>query len=453
MHPGVARSTTVVSDNGGMTDLPRKAVVRTARLASLPLGLGARAAVGFGKRVGGAPAEAVTAKLQEQTAAHLFKVLGELKGGAMKFGQALSVFEAALPEEIAAPYREMLTKLQDSAPAMSKASVNKVLREQLGTRWRSRFAGFDDEPVASASIGQVHRAVWKDGREVAVKIQYPGAAEAMLADLNQLSRVMRLSTSWVPGLDVVPILDEIRARMSEETDYRLESVMQEQFEQAYRGSEHFALPQVVHATDLVLVSEWIEGRPLSRIIKDGTVEERDLASRRYLEFLLGGPGQAGLLHADPHPGNFRLLDDGRLGVLDFGAVNRLPDGLPTVLGQLATFALQEDAEGLLDLLREAGFVKSSIEIDAERLLDYLGVFVEPLRHSEFQFTRQWLRSVFNYVNDPRSAQFTVGLRLNLPPEYVLIHRTWLGGIAVLCQIQGTVPARQIFADTVPGADF
>ncbi|REF31936.1 ABC1 kinase family protein [Calidifontibacter indicus] len=436
-----------------MTEIPRKAVVRTARLASLPLGMGARAAIGLGRRVGGAPAEAVTAKLQEQTAAQLFKVLGELKGGAMKFGQALSVFEAALPEELAAPYRSMLTKLQDSAPAMPKESVRKVLREQLGTGWRSRFQAFDEDPVASASIGQVHRAIWKDGREVAVKIQYPGAAEAMLSDLNQLARVMRVSTSWVPGLDVVPILDELRARMSEETDYRLESVMQEQFVDAYEGVDHFALPGVVYATDLVLVTDWIEGQPLSRIIADGSTEERDLASRRYLEFLLGGPQQAGLLHADPHPGNFRLLDDGRLGVLDFGAVNRLPDGLPPVLGELASLALADDAEGLLELLRDAGFVKSSISIDADRLLDYLGVFIEPLRTEEFEFSREWLRSVFAYINDPRSSQFTVGLRLNLPPEFLLIHRTWLGGIAVLCQIGGTVPAREIFEDNVPGAKF
>lgn len=436
-----------------MSELPRKAVVRTARLATLPLGFGARAAIGIGRRVGGAPADAVTAKLQEQTAASLFKVLGELKGGAMKFGQSLSIFEAALPEEVAAPYRAMLTKLQDSAPAMPTETVHKVLREQLGARWRSRFTSFEEEPVASASIGQVHRAIWKDGREVAVKIQYPGAAEALMSDLKQLSRVMRLSTNWVPGLDVVPILDEMKARMSEEVDYRLEAVMQGQFADAYADSEHFALPSVVHVTDQVLVTEWVEGEPLSRIIKDGTPEQRDLAARRYLEFLLGGPKTAGLLHADPHPGNFRLLSDGRLGVLDFGAVNRLPGGLPPTLGALASLALDGDAEGLLDELREAGFVKSSIDIDADRLLDYLSVFIEPLRHEEFTFSRDWLRSVFNYINDPRSAQFTVGLRLNLPPEFVLIHRTWLGGIAVLSQIEGTVPARQIFSDTVPGATF
>ncbi|MBB2894502.1 AarF/UbiB family protein [Flexivirga oryzae] len=436
-----------------MSDLPRKTVVRAARLATLPIGFGARAAVGLGKRVGGRPAEAVTAELQAQTAEQLFKVLGNLKGGAMKFGQSLSMFEAALPEELAAPYRSMLTKLQDTAPAMPTTSLHRVLREELGTRWRSKFAEFDDEPRAAASIGQVHHAVWKDGREVAVKVQYPGAAEALMSDLNQLSRVARVSTSWVPGLDVVPILTELKGRMAEETDYSLEAAMQEQFAEAFADDPDYLLPEVVFATPRVIVSEWIDGVPLSRIIESGSDEERNQAAAHYFEFLVSGPERAGLLHADPHPGNFRLLPDGRLGVLDFGAVNRLPDGLPQPMGELITAALQGDELTLLDGLRDEGFVKRSIDVDAQDVLDYLGVFLKPLRTDEFRFDRDWLRGIFNFLNDPRNATFTVGLRLNLPPSYVMIHRAWLGGIAVLCQIGGNVPAREIFDRWVPGADL
>ena len=235
-----------------MSDLPRKTVVRAARLATLPIGFGARAAVGLGKRVGGRPAELVTAELQSQTAEQLFKVLGSLKGGAMKFGQSLSMFEAALPEELAAPYRSMLTKLQDTAPAMPTTSLHAVLREELGARWRSKFTEFEDEPRAAASIGQVHHAVWRDGREVAVKVQYPGAAEALMSDLNQLSRVARVSTSWVPGLDVAPILAELKGRMAEETDYSLEAAMQEQFAEAFAGDPAYLLPGVVFATPRVI---------------------------------------------------------------------------------------------------------------------------------------------------------------------------------------------------------
>jgi len=152
-----------------VTNIPRRAVTRTARLATLPIGFAGRTAVGFGKRVGGKPADAVMAEVQARTAEQMFRVLGELKGGAMKFGQGLSVFEAALPEEMAAPYRAALTKLQEAAPPLPADKVHGVLAEQLGPRWRSRFAEFDDEPAAAASIGQVHSAVWRDGRAVAAK--------------------------------------------------------------------------------------------------------------------------------------------------------------------------------------------------------------------------------------------------------------------------------------------
>lgn len=436
-----------------MSDIPRKAVVRSARMASLPISFAGRAALGFGKRVGGKPAELVAAELQARTAEQLFQVLGTLKGGAMKFGQSLSMFESALPEELAAPYRATLTQLQDAAPPMPVSMVHAALEKELGEDWRTMFDTFKDEPTAAASIGQVHRAVWNDGRDVAVKVQYPGAGAALMSDLNQISRVARLAAGWVPGLDLAPILDELKGRMAEELDYFLEANSQEQFAEAYAGDPDFLLPEVVATSERVIVSEWVDGTPLSQIIKSGTQEQRDLAAARYLEFLVGGPERAGLLHADPHPGNFRLLPDGRLGVLDFGAVNRLPDGLPPATGELLTMALDGDADGLLLGLRDEGFIKSSISIDPDHLLDYLVRFLEPLETPTFSFNRAWLRGIFAYVNDPRSSQFTVGLRLNLPPQYLLIHRAWLGGIAVLCQIEGTIPAREIIDRCVPSADL
>src|SRR5215212_5708369 len=148
-----------------MTDIPRRAVSRTARLAALPLGFAGRAVMGLGKRVTGIASEVISADIQQRTAEHLFSVLGQLKGGAMKFGQALSVFEAALPEDIAKPYRAALTKLQEAAPPLPAATVHGVLAAQLGSRWRQKLKHFDDKPAAAASIGQVHRARWSDGRE------------------------------------------------------------------------------------------------------------------------------------------------------------------------------------------------------------------------------------------------------------------------------------------------
>src|SRR3954463_14276318 len=152
-----------------MSDIPRRAVVRSARLATLPLGIAGRATLGIGKRLGGKPAELVATGLQARTAAQIFKVLGAVKGGAREVGQALSVFEAALPEEVAAPYRAALTKLQEAAPPLPAAVVHQVLAAELGGDWRSHFREFTDLPAAAASIGQVHRATWTDGREVAVK--------------------------------------------------------------------------------------------------------------------------------------------------------------------------------------------------------------------------------------------------------------------------------------------
>jgi predicted unusual protein kinase regulating ubiquinone biosynthesis (AarF/ABC1/UbiB family) len=436
-----------------MTDLPRKAVVRGVKFASVPIGFAGRTALGLGKRLGGQPAQVVTAELQARTAQQLFQVLGELKGGAMKFGQALSIFEAALPEELAGPYRAMLTKLQDSAPPMPTGSVHRVLEEELGADWRDRFERFDDAPVASASIGQVHRAVWKDGREVAVKIQYPGAAVALMSDLRQISRVARVAAGWVPGIELGPILDELRDRMAEELDYRLEADAQDAFASAFKDDPQFHVPAVVAGTQSIIVSDWLDGTPLSRIIADGTQQERDTAAQLYLEFLFAGPAQAGLLHADPHPGNFRITPDGRLGVIDFGAVNRLPDGMPPEIGQLLSAGLGGGADAVLEGLREIGFVRPSIDLDPDRLLDYLEPFLAPVRTDKFTFSRSWLRTVFAHINDPRQPNYAVGYKLNLPPEYLLIHRVWIGGIAVLSQLGGTVRGRDAIAAHLPGVEL
>lgn len=436
-----------------MSDIPRRSIARTAKLVGLPLGYAGRSAVGIGKRVGGRPAELVAAELQARTAEQLFSVLGQLKGGAMKVGQALSILEAAMPEEIAAPYRATLTKLQDAAPPMPAAQVHAVLAAELGPRWNgTKLVDFDDTPAAAASIGQVHRAVWRDGRQVAVKIQYPGAGPALLSDLTQLSRVARLAGTWIPGLDVKPVMDELMARMSEELDYTLEASHQRAFARAFRGDDDVLVPDVLVSTEHVLVSDWVEGTPLSRIIASGSQDERDEAAALYLEFLLRGPNRARLLHADPHPGNFRVTPDGRLGVMDFGAVNRLPHGLPPAMGELLSVALAGDAAAVTAGLRREGFIRGSIHVDPDELLDYLSPFIDPLRHAEFTFSRTWMRSVAAHVQDPRKPTFLVGMKLNLPPEYLLIHRVWLGGIGVLCQVGGTVPIRELIEAHLPGMD-
>ncbi|MFB4422081.1 ABC1 kinase family protein [Streptomyces sp. QL37] len=450
-----------------MSDLPRKAVTRTAKLAALPLGFAGRATWGLGKRIGGKSAEIVAREVQQRTADQLFKVLGELKGGAMKLGQALSVFESALPEDVAGPYRAALTKLQEAAPPMPTRTVHGVLAERLGEDWRELFTEFEDLPSAAASIGQVHRAVWHDGRDVAVKVQYPGAGEALLSDLTQLSRFARLLGPLVPGMDIKPLITELRDRVSEELDYELEARAQQEHAAEFEDDPDVVIPGVVHQSEQVLVTEWIEGIPLSEVIADGTTEQRDRAGQLLARFLFSGPARTGLLHADPHPGNFRLLPppevtaghtdefDGdaglwRLGVLDFGTVDRLPGGLPRTIGDALRMTLDGDADAVYAMLREAGFVKESIDLEPDAVLDYLIPIIEPAQADEFTFTRSWLRSQAARIADPRSPAHQLGKQLNLPPSYLLIHRVTLSTIGVLCQLGATVRLRDELESWLPG---
>ncbi|WP_236246613.1 AarF/ABC1/UbiB kinase family protein [Streptomyces sp. CC210A] len=440
-----------------MSDLPRKAVTRTAKLAALPLGFAGRATWGLGKRIGGKSAEIVARELQQRTAEQLFKVLGELKGGAMKLGQALSVFESALPEEVAGPYRAALTKLQEAAPPMPTPTVHAVLAERLGGEWRELFLEFNDKPAAAASIGQVHRAVWHDGRAVAVKVQYPGAGEALLSDLAQLGRFARLLGPLVPGMDIKPLISEMRDRVAEELDYGLEARAQQEHAAEFADDPHVVVPDVVHQSEQVLVTEWIDGIPLSEVVADGTVEQRDRAGQLLARFLFSGPARTGLLHADPHPGNFRLMPgegdgDLRLGVLDFGTVDRLPGGLPETIGSCLRTALAGEADTVYELLREEGFVKESIDLDPDEVLDYLLPIIEPAGADEFTFTRDWLRTQAARIADPRSPAHQLGKRLNLPPSYLLIHRVTLSTIGVLCQLNATVRLRDELETWLPGFD-
>jgi predicted unusual protein kinase regulating ubiquinone biosynthesis (AarF/ABC1/UbiB family) len=440
-----------------VTDLPRKAAARTARLAALPLGYAGRQAVGLGRRLGGTPADVVLSGVQQRTAEQLFRTLGELKGGAMKFGQALSVLEAALPDDVIAPYREHLTALQDSAPPMPTQTVREQLARSLGDDWRQRITWLDGAPAAAASIGQVHQARWNDGRDVAVKVQYPGAGEALMSDLRQLARVARGVAPVFPGLDIKPLVEEIQARASDELDYRLEAEAQSAYAEAFEDDPDVVVPGVVAVGEQVLVTEWLESpHSMAHVIRHGSQEERDHYGRIFVTFLFDGPTRTGMLHADPHPGNFRIVPApagglGRIGVLDFGAVARLPErGLPSAMGRLIRLALDNGAEELVEGLRAEGFIKDKIRIEPEQVLDYLAPFVEPARSETFTFTREWMREQFERINNPRSPSFAIATKLNLPTSYLMIHRTWLGGLGVLSQLGCEAPFRGIMERHLPG---
>ena len=440
-----------------VSELPRKAVRRTARLAALPLGYAGRSALGLGRRLGGQSSEVVLAEIQQRTAEQLFRTLGELKGGAMKFGQMMSVLESALPEDLIGPYRADLTRLQDAAPPMPTSTVRAALARDLGADWKDQLVWLDGGPTAAASIGQVHKGRWADGREVAVKVQYPGAGDALRADFRQLARLARGIGPLIPGIDIKPLIGELEERINDELDYRLEAEAQAVFAEAFRGDPEIVVPDVVAVGETVLVTEWLESpASLARVIADGTQEERDHYGELLVRFFFSGPARTGMLHADPHPGNFRILPTedgapGRLGVLDYGAVARLPGRtLPPAMGSLMRIAGIKDHDELLAGLRAEGFVKSHVTLDPELLLDYLSPFVEPSQVERFRFSRAWMRTQFQRINNPRDPLYTVALKLNLPPAYLLIHRTWLGGIGVLSQLEAEAPFRQIMIDSLPG---
>lgn len=434
---------------GSVSEIPRRGVRRIAKLASFPLGVAGRAAEGWGRRLAGGDSEQISDQLAARSAEQLFAVLGELKGGAMKLGQALSIFEAAVPPELAGPYRDALTRLQSAAPPMPARDVHRVLAEQLGRNWRERFTDFDDEPAAAASIGQVHRAVWRDRRTVAVKVQYPGADEVLLADLRQLGRFSRLLQPLVPGIEVKPLVVELQERMSEELDYRDEADNQRAFAAAFADDPEIWVPRVVASAPKTIVSEWVTGTPLSAIIRDGDQATRNEVGRLLAEFHYAAPPRCGLLHADPHPGNFQLTPDGRLLVIDFGAVARLPEGTPKVLEDMTAMSLRGQSGELVQRLRAEGFIRPGMQLDPDDVLAYLAPFAEPLRTERFQFSRRWLQTQAERVGDLRSPDFRTGRALNLPPQHLLIHRVTFGSLAVLCQLGADVPLRGIVARWQP----
>ena len=429
--------------------LSTSALRRSGAIGLLPVrALGRSAGVQWGVLRGGDRTQLSNAA-RAATADDTRRVLGELKGGALKAGQLLSTVETLFPQDPDGSWRAALTAMQESNPGLPLTELEEVLREDLGSAWRARFADFDPHPVAAASIGQVHQAVLTDGTQVAVKIQYPGIAQAMGADVRALSIALRATSLVARGMAMPPLVAELRTRLSEELDYEREAHSQNLFADAYADDDEVVVPRALLATQRVMISQWLPGTGFAQIAVDGRQAQRDRAGQLYQRFFLDSPRRVGLLHTDPHPGNFRMVGN-RLGVLDFGSVLHTPGGLPETFGRLIAGMLAGDSAAVEQRLREDGFIRPGKRLEVDKLADYLSPFTEPARHATFAYSREWLRGTFGKVNDPRNPDFAVALQMNMPAEQLFTHRVWLGLVGVLSGLSATVEVRSELERYLPG---
>ena len=267
-------------------------------------------------------------------------------------------------------------------------------------------------------------------------MQYPGAAEALLTDVSAMSALVPVMRAAAPGLDARQLVAELRDRLAAEVDYEQEAQAQTAFAAAYRDDPDIAVPDVLAVAGTVLVTRWVDGTPLSRVIAAGTDDERDRAGLLLVRLLASAPVRAHLLHSDPHPGNFRLLPDGRLAVLDFGATEALPQGWPARLGPLLAAGRDGDAAQLHEAIDRAGLLHD--EVPPAALSDLLGPFFAPLRTPAYRFSRAWLQEQTRRLSDPRSTAARTQRRLSMPPRHLMLQRVVAGLSGVLCSLGATV---------------
>jgi predicted unusual protein kinase regulating ubiquinone biosynthesis (AarF/ABC1/UbiB family) len=422
--------------------IPKGRVRRSAKLGSIVGVQSARYAGTKAANVGRSEEQGKEALEQRhlETAMKMVGALGQMKGAAMKLGQFASFIDTEfIPEEYREVYQEQLAKLRTDAPAMPWEKVVKVLEEEYdGEPLSELFAEFEEEAFAAASIGQVHRAELLDGRQVAVKIQYPGIAEALDADLRNAGTIVRLARALAPGLDAKAIAEELRERVMEELDYEYEAQNQRSFARAYRGHPFIYVPEVVTRLSRrrVLVTELVTGRGFEEI-KELSPEERSRFGEIVFRGSFGSIYHLQHFNADPHPGNYILMDDDRVAFLDFGMTKKI-DREQILLEQRAfDAASRDDPEAYRQALHDLGFVKKPSKLDAERLLEHMrvvgGWFVTEDR--ELEITPRLVMKIIESTNDPRSEYYDVMRRASLPADELMGRRMEIGVVAVLGQLR------------------
>ena len=425
---------------GDDTDIPKGRIRRTAQVGSVVGSQGARYAGTRARNLARDPDEAAVALEQRhmEAADRMVETLGRMKGAAMKIGQLASFIDTEfLPPEYRDLYQDKLATLRSTAPPMPWEKVRAVLDEEWEEPVEGLFEDFEHEAAAAASIGQVHRAVLPDGRRVAVKVQYPGVASAIAADMQNAGLILRLAKAFAPGLDAKAAAGELKERVMEELDYELEAQNQRSFARGYRGHPFIHVPEVFTrlSTTRVLVTEWVDGVGFEEV-RALPREQRDRYGEIVFRFCFGSIFHLQHFNADAHPGNYLLMADGRVAFLDFGMTKHLDrEQIELEISALRAI-FDDDPERLRVALHDLGFLNNPKKVDAELLMEHVkvvgGWYMED---REVTVDSRLVMDAITAVSDPRSQFFRLMRRENLPANELMGRRMETGVLAVLGQLR------------------
>jgi predicted unusual protein kinase regulating ubiquinone biosynthesis (AarF/ABC1/UbiB family) len=380
-----------------------------------------------------------------RTAEDVADTLGAMKGVMMKIGQMAGYIDDGLSPAV----RQTLARLQDSVPPMSPALAAAVVEEELGAPPERAFARWDPRPIAAASIGQVHRAVTRDGRAVAVKVQYPGIAETIAADLRNVALLRRMLRIAAPAQDVDALLTELQDRVGEELDYRREAANQRLLAEYYDGHPTIAIPGVLSelSTRKLLTSELSGGVRFAELAT-WPQHERDLAAETIYRFVFRSLYDVRAFNGDPHPGNYLFQRGGRVTFLDFGLVRHFsPAELQPLMRMARTICVEHDPEAFRRSLENAGFLRPGAPLSTQAIVEHLAVFYETIREpGAVTITRDYASSVVHRFFDLRSP---VAGYISVPRPYVILQRINLGLFAVLGELSATADWRAISEEIWP----